>query len=253
MDKWLRRIWLVNGIGILLGLVFLLGRAVIDLLPSSANPSGPISTSRALPEGADSTILQDVRPTLPLPVGRTGIVYIGLQVRDFTTRQPQSSYRIMKYSDEAGRDANFTNIVFVRKGGSSARLLLDRKALITYTDIPASDDSLRTYSLYKIAFRDTDDDGRIGVGDSTDLYVADLDGTNLSPVLPPGLAAGSFAESENRQLLYIRASVPPADSHITQEDWPEKLFVYDIKARQLHPYAEIDSSLSVAQRILWSK
>jgi hypothetical protein len=102
-------------------------------------------------------------------------------------------------------------------------------------------------------FRDTDGDGRISGRDSAELYVANLDGQNLSAVLPPGLAVKCFAECDNRHALYVRAGIRPVDSRITQEDWPKKLFVYDITARHLRPFTEIDSALSVASRILWIK
>ena len=102
-------------------------------------------------------------------------------------------------------------------------------------------------------FRDTDGDGRISFADSTEIFVADLDGQNLSSVLPSGLIEDGFAESSNRQQLYVRAKMRPKDSSITQADWPEKLFVYDIKARKLRPFSEIDSTLSLAKQILWGK
>jgi hypothetical protein len=102
-------------------------------------------------------------------------------------------------------------------------------------------------------FRDTDGDGRISFADSTEIFVADLDGQNLSSVLPSGLIEDGFVESSNRQQLYVRATMRPKDSSITQADWPEKLFVYDIKARKLRPFSEIDSTLSLAKQILWGK
>jgi hypothetical protein len=63
-----------------------------------------------------------------------------------------------------------------------------------------------------------DGDGRISGRDSAELYVANLDGQNLSAVLPPGLAALGFGESDNRHALYVRTGIRPVDSRMTQED-----------------------------------
>jgi ribosomal protein S4E len=159
----------------------------------------------------------------------------------------------MKYSEDISTEVNYINIIFLRKDGSAARLLLDRKAYITYAKIPREDDSLQMCTVYKIAFRDTDGDGRIGFTDSTEIYVADLDGRNLSPILPENASWEGFAVSKDRQTLKVRASIRPSNSRIKRDDWPQKLFVYDIKTRKLHPYSGIDSTLSVAQQILWGK
>jgi hypothetical protein len=253
MDNWLRRIWLVNGIAIFFLLVTGLVLFVLDHLPSRVSPSGPLALSDFTQRSIDSTILQDLRPALPILIGRSHFAYVGLRVKDLETPKVRSSYRVAKYYDDEAYESNYTNIIFFRDDGFKAKLLLDRKAYISLTDIPHAQDSLRSFNLYRISYSDTDGDGRIGPGDSSNLFVSDLDGQHLTAVLPSGMRLQEYDVAEDHHTIRIRVSIRPNDAHIGEQDWPQRLLDYDVRLRQLRPNLQVDSTLSVAKEILWSK
>jgi len=196
-------------------------------------------------------VSQDVFLDHPMRVGRTDYVYIGIGVYDFTTSQPKSTYRTLEFSDPYA--TTYTNLLFIQRGRSFARLLVDRKAYISFVDLPTYDDSLQEYGLYKISFHDTNGDGRINSADINVLYVSDLDGKNLAPILPEDLHYVDYSESSSRETISIRATSRPADSRILERDWPQRLYVFHVRSRQLTPYPVIDSAVTKAKEILWGK
>ena len=253
MDKWLKRIWLLNGIGLLAVLVILLITAIVDRWPTPHDPTGAVTSPPTNSETGDSTIFQDLIPGMPTPIGRSTFSYIGLTTQDLTAPLPASSSRILGYYDTNPNDIAYMNIIFQRRDGSHARLLLDSKAYIPMADIPSADDSLRTFILLKIGFADTDGDGRIGPGDSTHLFVCDIDGGRLVRVLPPTAELEEYEISDFDQSIHILAAIRPANPQIERVDWPQHLFRYDVSKRTLSRYPEVDSVLSVAKHILWKR
>jgi hypothetical protein len=253
MDKWLKRIWLLNGIGLLTILVILLFTAIVDRWPTPHDPTGAVASPPTHSGTGDSTIIQDLIPGMPTPIGRSNFTHIGLTTRDLTAPLPATSSRLSTYYETNPHDNAYMNIIFQWRDGSHARLLLDSKAYIPLADIPSAADSLRTFILLKIGFADTDGDGRIGPGDSTHLFVCDLDGERLVRVLPPTAELEEYEISDVDQTIHVRAAIRPANPKIERVDWPQHLFRYDVRRRTLSRYPEVDSVLSVAKHILWKQ
>lgn len=84
-----------------------------------------------------------------------------------------------------------SNIIFLDKNLTPVRTLFDKKALVTSVYYPQEtilgEEEYQThtdmkYILYEIVFNDTDEDGQLDAGDNSDLYISELDGSNLTAI-----------------------------------------------------------------------
>ena len=243
MDLWLKRIWLTIGILILLGAVVGIISMAVLFLSDTYDGGGPIATSTT----PDTLVSQGIGVSIPTAVGRTSFVYIPLIVKDLSTPLPRAAY-------EAKNFGNFVvNILFANRDGTDPHLLLDRKAFISSIRIPRYIDSLWTFCLFQIAFEDTDGDGRINHNDRSRLYVSDLNGRNLLPVLPDSLYLDSFDVTPAADRVFLIAKIKPLGGNAKFEDWPERLYLFNLRSRTLAPYPENDESLRRAKDLLWGK
>ena len=142
------------------------------------------------------------------------------------------------------------NVIFVDAEG--ARLLFDRPAFIREVSYPRAEDeneAPRGWITYVAAMDDTNRNGRMEELDAAGLYVTDLDGRNLRPVLAPPLRyLGHSALDPARILVY--ALEPPAGAAVEEERMRQRAFIYDVGAGRLSPYAALDSAAAQAGRIL---
>ena len=192
---------------------------------------------------ADSLVTQDVELGLPVRIGNTDLVYIEIGVKDLS--QPTEATLGMVSSESV-------NLLICRQDGSKPRLLLDRKAFIVGIDIPTRRDSLRSFSLYRIVTVDTDGDQRLTSRDDSRLFISDLDGTNLAPVLPEDLRTTRYSiDAEAQQLVLVSRSHGRGDDR--PEDQPEELMVFDLRTRSIRKFLEESDSIDRARRILWDK
>jgi hypothetical protein len=155
------------------------------------------------------------------------------------------------YASSSGRMSGAeVNVMFVDAAG--ARLLLDRPAYIREVDYPfprEGENQPRTWISYVVALDDTNRDGKLDGRDAVALYVTDLDGRNLRPVLGPPLRYQSHEELGPTRIL-VYALQPPAGATVDEERMRQRAFIYDLASGQLAPYAALDSAAERAGRIL---
>ena len=156
--------------------------------------------------------------------------------------------------DQRGSGGTWVNAVFL--DGAQARLLLDRPAYIrdvTYPVLQGSrlpdGDSLQTWITYVMAVDDSDRNGRLDHRDRAGLYVSDLEGRTLRPVLRPPLRYTSHQAMEGGQIL-VYALEPPAGQQVDEKRMRQRAFVYDVASGRLSPYAALDSATAHAGQIL---
>jgi hypothetical protein len=215
----------------------------------------------------DTLALQDISMTLPKQIGRTRYHFIQLKARDLTT--PMPARLTMRSSDlgPAGQrfepdysyeynllESNSTiNIIFLKMDGSDAHLLLNRKGFIATADIPSEGDTSQRFSIYRLSFEDTDNDGRLTRSDRFDLYVADLFGNDLRQITDSTIRVTRYLKSGREGRILLLARLRPSNPKIPETDWIEKLFVYDVKSHQLSPFVSDESLMRSVRRMLWSK
>ena len=253
IDIWLKRIWFTIGIIALLILVGIGVGLLYEFLTSRNHHTGVLAGLDALPKGPDSLITQDLTFDQPQQIGNTDLLYIGVRVKELTSAIPVSEMRVMKYSERSYSIHNMVNIVFTKRDGIVSYLLLDRKAFIKAADIPTPLDSLQNFNLYDIAYYDTDHDGRINENDSSQLIISDISGQHLSPITQSGDKVSWHEKSTDCKQLYILIQHKPESANVSREDWPERLYVFDIKSRVLSRFPANEDIYNRVRKMLWEK
>jgi hypothetical protein len=249
MDRWLKRLWMVNGVLLLVLGVLATGAILVTWL------SGALGTKNAV-LAPDPTRGADVRPRAvryspPRAIWGTKarVVVVrygkGQQGTSFGLGSEMSSY-----AGDREADGPVVNLLFLT-GTSPGRVLLDKPAYVRWFDYPSSkDDSLQRWLSYRIAFDDTNADGRLDSDDRVDLYVSDLDGSKLRRVLPTGMRLLDHEAVGDGRHLVVTALQVPEDWRGSDDELPQRAFLYDVPTGTTTPYAALDTLVRDAARVL---
>lgn len=238
LDRALKLTWL--GIGALL-LVFLLAGLVMMASQVIGN-AGAASEAERVAGSAASAREEGVAVRYWMPDSIHGTTTRIVRVHQGEARGSRSSY------ESRGGSENEVNVMFVDADG--VRLLLDRPAYIRDLSYPGAgeDQAPREWISYVLALDDTDRSGKVDARDAMGLYVTDLDGRDLRPVLRPPLRYHSHAAfGPSRILVY---ALDPASGVRDQARMRQRAFLYDVRASRLTPYAAMDSAAEQAARVL---
>jgi hypothetical protein len=236
MDRWRKRLWSVNGVVLLLLVVLGIGAILVAWLSglsTGGNAVIPPDTGAAA-----SAQPPAVRFSAPRRI-------LGTSTRLVVVRYGKGRQRGY---DEGGGPV--VNLLFL-DGAQPGRVLLDRPAYVRNFNYPeGSADSLQHWIEYYIAFEDTDRDGQLDSDDERDLYVSDVDGTNLRRVLPAGLRVLEATPVGDGRRLFVSALEVPQDWRGSDDELPQRAFLYEVRGSVLTPYATLDSLAQRAARIL---
>jgi len=174
MDRWLKRLWMVNGVLLLALLILGIGTLLVSWL------SGAFGGKNAV-IAADTTRGAPVKPRAvrfsgPARFGAPRVVSsssgtaratrsglwlgIGMNDREFYS-----------YGGDKDSDGPMVNLIFLN-GTQPGRVLLEKPAYVSWFRYPREkDDSLQRWITYRIALEDTNEDGRLDSDDRVDLYV----------------------------------------------------------------------------------
>jgi hypothetical protein len=240
LDRTLKLIWLA--IGALLLLLLAIG-GVMMLTQAIGNRGAGDAAVRVVSEaGTPREEPRAVRYEAPVAIRGTTTRLVA--VRYGRAYQPDGGGYASgaRYSSEM-----VSNVIFLDAQG--ARLLLDRPAHIESIDYPGREEDVQRWIAYQIAFDDTSRDGKLDRRDATALYVTDLEGRNLRPVLrPPLRLRATHVLDAGRMLVY--ALEPPAGAAVDEDRMRQRAFIYDVASGQVAPYAALDSAAERAGQIL---
>jgi hypothetical protein len=143
------------------------------------------------------------------------------------------------------------NVVFLDDQG--ARLLLDRPAYIGEVRYPRPRDpsasASQNWISYQVAMEDGNGNGQLDDRDPRSLYVTDLEGRNLRPVIrPPMRLLEHQAIGPGRILVY--ALEPPQGQQVTEDRMRQRAFVYETATGKLLPFNALDAATDRAADIL---
>ena len=137
------------------------------------------------------------------------------------------------------------NLIFYSDEAPDGRLLFDREVLIRQVEIPRDAGSELDHLLYTVVEEDTNGDGILGDRrDEARLWISDLRGSGLLPVMPDSLVLQEYAVAGDARTIHIRSLVRPPLPR-PPEQWQEVLSVYDMKRAEL---AQLPLDPSVIQR-----
>ncbi|HEV8303664.1 MAG TPA: hypothetical protein VGQ25_01770 [Gemmatimonadales bacterium] len=248
LDRWLKRLWAVNGVLLLALLVLGTGTLVIGWASGLFARDQAVVAPDSTPHGAATP--RAVRFSSPRRIWGTTtrlvIVYYG--------KRPQTGPGLgsMELSSYSGEDAGPTvNLLFLGPDGAPGRVLFDRPAYVARFDYPETkSDSLEPWITYRVALEDTNGDGRLDSDDHAALWVSDVDGTNLRRVLPAGMRLLNAAAAGDGRHLVVTALEVPAGWRGSDDELRQRAFLYDVRAGTTVPYPALDSLVQRAARIV---
>src|SRR2546425_179442 len=246
MDRWLKRLWMVNGVLLLILMVLGTGALLVTWLSGAFGGKNAVLAPD--PTRGPAVKPRAVRYSPPRAIWGTKtrlvIVRYGKGQQGAGMGLASDSYG---YRDE---DGPVVNLLFLT-GTSPGRILLDKPAYVSSFDYPSSkEDSLQHWLTYQIAFEDTNADGRLDSYDRVDLYVSYLDGSNLRLVLPPGMRLLDHHEVGDGRHLVVTALQVPRDWRGSDDELPQRAFLYDVPTGTTTPYTALDSLVRDAARVL---
>ncbi len=261
MDRWLKRVWLVNGLVLLISALAYVGiQGAVYMHRWRLRPRpmpGANLTSRA-----DALVSQKLHPSFPRAVGTTDWTVIPLAVQDLSRPAPRADYDRADLLQMAAppslhsfalvTEPGIMNLLFARKDGSDPHLLLDRPAHITAAELLERQNgswSNDPFLVYRLALRDSDGDGRLTRRDRDDLWLSDVDGRGMRAVTDSTLQVLQYRLTDDRTKLMLLVRRRPDGPPRPPADWPEGLVAYDFATAALRP---MDGGLvQRAQEILW--
>jgi hypothetical protein len=196
LDKILKILWLVNGVLLLALLLF----AGYHLFLEKSGSYGHYDTETSLvigPEQSDalkkSEELQGISYGQIINVPGTPVHVLPVTARRFHQleheREPYSALRAAGAPEETNEiGADLVNLIFMDIDYRVINTLLSRRAFIHRVASPRSlslenmpDPTIKNI-LYLISFEDSNNDGLLSGSDNSDLYISDVDGSNLVQV-----------------------------------------------------------------------
>ena len=152
--------------------------------------------------GCEETKNKDVQSTTDLPSEPpTKIVYDDLIIKDKSDyilipveiSPDDNEQREGLFSRNVNQSKNFYNIIFYHKKNATSNLLLNKLAIIksfNFIEIDSQENTekpereQKTFWLYRIITKDTNQDGKLNNLDATLGYISDLSGKNLRQITP---------------------------------------------------------------------
>jgi hypothetical protein len=144
------------------------------------------------------------------------------------------------------------NVIFLNKALEIERILLDRKAFIESFRYPGEAeyegelaDTFQRHITYQIAFADSNQDGLIDSDDNLELYLSELDGSDLTKVISD-VDVQSY-EFMQTNLILIRYN-ERSDEDL--EHKKEYFAVYNIKDKTLKKLASVHKALDEIENLV---
>jgi hypothetical protein len=261
MNKFQRILWTVNGILLLIALLFIGGVAVKEFSSWFFRhyDEPEIIVGKDLEEAKQKgLVLQGLDYSDPIAIYGTKNFLLPVSIKTYET--PQSSNLKDSYSLGEERIANYyntVNIIFLNADLTVSQALLDKKGFIQSFKYPSDEDvyedeytaekldhSIKNIT-YMISLEDSNDDGTISDEDDADLYISDLDGKNLKRITQDINVDGyNFIDSNTILISWFKREKIPAEHQ-------KKYFKrYLIKEDKLEDLASLHNKLDEIERLI---
>ena len=255
-DRWLKRVWLVNGVVLLGGMVIGIGVAAVAAMTEwRGNKAVAVAAAAPGRTSDDGAPVRAVRYDIPASVRGTDtklvLVHNGA---DFLPQAAGSGPSRKQYS-ESDQQGPAVNVIFLPARNGAARLLVDRPAYISDVSYPGEEygraDSLQTWISYEVVLVDTNGDGKLNEDDERQLMVSDREGNNLVRVLPPGWRLKEYSTRRDHRTMVITAfELPKSGEKFDDRRAAEHAFLYDVPTGKLESFVALDSAVARAGRVL---
>ncbi|MFY0604007.1 MAG: hypothetical protein JXQ93_08655 [Flavobacteriaceae bacterium] len=202
----------------------------------------------------DSIAWQGLEYDFPEEIYNSTGFLIKVGVKDYT----KGKSTLNLYSKYAGDGyyygyLSLVNVVFLDKNYQVMGSLLDKKASITEVSPQRKRNKNDTdtditvkYIGYLIAFKDTNNDGKLNSLDHHDLYLSDLRGGNFKKV-SNNIDIQSFNYIQSNSQIFIRYT---NRENIREEHKKTRFAIYDIQSSKFLNLSSIDLELDKLEKII---
>lgn len=259
MNKFIKTLVIINGIIIpivILTVFFILMKEVI-LSPTHQSDSndGINIKNKKVNESGDTLLIQGIDYYEPKPIYNSTNYYIAIEPK--TYEQPEiidrSSSDLSRVPALKSSHNSYLNYIFLDKNFNCIGNLVNKKASIIslspseyYTE--KLDTTIKNIA-YLISYSDSNNDGLLNGLDKHDLYISNLNGSNLIKVTNDlEIVDISFINNNSELLITFK------DNDGKKDEYKHKRFaVYNISQNRLRILTTIDNSINEILGILNKK
>lgn len=261
MNKFLKIVWSINGILILVLALFVGAILIEEATRNFSNRYSPprVIVGKDLEKAKEKgLVLQGLDYNEPKSIrGTDGYL---LPVRIKTYEKPKTEAEIteevfyLKSSIKMDHYQNTVNVVFMDKDFKTTQVLLNKKGFIKSFSYPTSSsdfyddtrpDTIQQHITYLIGFEDTNKDGVLDSKDKTDLYISGLKGENLVRVTTEvDVLDHSFINTNQILIRYINRD------ETRREHKREYFAKYYIKENKLEELTSLHTALDELEKFL---
>ncbi|HEY3402237.1 MAG TPA: hypothetical protein VGK59_02555 [Ohtaekwangia sp.] len=242
LDKFLKILWLINGIGLLIILLIAAFVAIseIDYISGWTGHDSYAYTDQSHEGTSRKLTYQE-----PEPIYGTENFLLVINAENYDLNSGSSSYSDSYFSDE--RYYSCVNVIFLNTELRPVKTLLDTKAFINQFKFPSGNlynmsDTTAKHIVYLIATQDTNQDGNIDFSDDTDLFISDLSGNDLHQITNDMVISDYVFIQKGQKLRidYLNKNDVESTKHFA---------LYHIAERKLEKLSGIDESLNAIQTL----
>lgn len=236
MNKLMKFLIILNGLIIP---VILIGALMVVFEPFKKNAKNKNNSSLKTEKTLDIKeyeLFQKIVYRDPSQVPNSNNYYLPISLE---TEKEQGFELISKGSNSRSQ---LINVIFLDKKFNVLNVLLDKKAFINQIKMEDDDyyfqeekDLLKNV-LYEISFEDTNEDGELNSLDESDLYISELDGSDLTKITNDKKII-SFDFFNTFSQVLIKYQDYNANSNL------EKFEIYDIDTKEFAPVASLNKSI----------
>lgn len=258
MNKFIKTLIIINGIIIPIVILtiffFFMKEVIFGPHYKSDSKDGVNLKNKEVNEAGDTLILQGIDYYEPQRVYNSEYYYMAIEPK--TYEQPENIGRNSKFSRIPALKSSHNgclNYIFLDKDFNCIGKLVNKKAsvlIISQTEYyPEKVDTTIKNIAYLISYSDSNNDGLLNELDKHDLYISNLNGSNLVKVTNDLEIVNCSFINNNRELL-----ITFKDNDAKKNEYKNKRFaVYNIKQNRLKILTSIDDSINEILGILNKK
>lgn len=246
LDKFLKILWLINGLALLILFCIAIVVAISEI--NFGSDFGPSYIS--VEKNGKTKTGTELSYEEPISIYRTGNYLMGVGLTQYTGNRGGTYMEDGSYYDNGTHKYNAcVNVIFLDKSLKPYKTLLSQKAYIKeflfptdheFYNYKSEPDSTLKNIFYLIALRDTNEDGELEYNDESDLYSSDLSGNNLRQITK-GFEVYNYRIVNNSLLIEYRERKDVAEQ--------KKFALYHLKEDKLEPLTDLDRSLNAIKTL----
>lgn len=253
-NRFVRILWTVNGVLLFFAFGFVLVITGKEIFRNNLLYQSPeIIVGEELAEAKkEGLILQGLEYHTPEKIDYSDFYILPVSVR--TYQNPKRTLVKSYASAEIQELDDLANVIFLDHNLEPVHTLLDRKAFIHSVRYPGKSqydyetgirDTVQRHITYKIAFEDSNKDGRMDSDDNLGLYVSKLDGSDFTTITSD-VNVGSYEFLDRNRILITYTERTDEDV----EHRKQYFAVYNIDQKSLKKLSSLHKSLDEIEKLI---